>query len=86
MCVLFVCHDLSRPSVLPFTSIVVAAPRLRHSRGISTRVLVDCSILHAAMLRSFRFPGLDGELADEVGLYEALDLDIDEVADAKDEQ
>ena len=38
------------------------------------------------MLRSLRFPGLAEDLADEVGLYEVLDLAIDEVADAVDEQ
>ena len=41
--------------------------------------LVCSCHVHPAMIHSLRFPGVSDDIADEVGLYEALDLELDDV-------
>ena len=62
------------------------AARTTSLHPMGRRFVRKCFPTLPAMLRSLRFAGLSEDLADDVGLYKALDLDIDEIPDDIGEQ
>ena len=62
------------------------AARTTSLHPMGRRFVRKCFPTLPAMLRSLRFAGLSENLADEVGLYETLDLDVDEIPDDIGEQ